>query len=100
MPKQTKYPRKFRQKLERVAIARDGRSEWLDGDRSIDPDKIDVHQTFYRSFLPAKSVQAMICRIDDVLERVCITTHMGEGPVPERVSVAPPWARSEPDASS
>jgi hypothetical protein len=75
MPKQTNYPRKFRQKRERVAIARDGRREWPDDDHSIGPDKIDVHQTFYRSFLPAKSVQAMICRIDEVLERICITTH-------------------------
>ncbi len=98
-PKTTKYPRKLRVKLEKIATARDSRQEWPNDDQPFDPDKVDVHQTFYRSFLPHNSVHAMICRIDEVLERVTMTSHMEEGPFTERVTGPPPWA-SETGASS
>jgi hypothetical protein len=89
MAKPVKYPRKLRHKLEKIASAREEREALaadIDRDLSGTP-----FNTFYRSFLPTGSVHTMLARVDDVLQRIEVTSHMAPPPATKRAFVRPPW---------
>jgi len=81
------YPKKFRQKLERVANGR----ETHEAETAIDVDLPPIFNTFYKSFLPRNSVDTMLARVDEVLNRVDVTSWFRRDPPVKRVTVRPPW---------
>jgi hypothetical protein len=92
MAKPTKYPRKLRQTLEKVAAARDER---LAGKK----EGFDPFDTFIREFLPSGSVSLMSTKIDEQLGQMKSTFVLSPRPRPEYVHARPPW-EGETGASS
>ena len=91
MAKQTRFPRKLRQKLERVANARDERAATGDPNAILEEEINPLFHNFWRDFLPRGSCYAMVNTVDDVLQRIETVCHMVK-PVPaQRVLVRPPW---------
>jgi hypothetical protein len=83
MAKPTKLPRKLRDKLAKMATAREAPKDAIGFDGMAD--------TFYRAFLPKGSVHTMIARIDEVLCRIETTNIMSPEPRPDRIACPPPW---------
>ena len=79
-----KYPKKFRQKLERIAAACDTRA------RAGEPDLDPAFDTLWQEFIPKGSVEAIWGRMDEHRPRMWMEYHMA---LPERRVVfdQPPW---------
>jgi hypothetical protein len=96
MAKAVKYPKKFRQKLEKVKEAREER-EAKEADALEDATHPDF-RTFWRSFLPRRSVHALYTRLDEVNRRLVSEVQMRERTV-SRLRVSAPWDGREPAPS-
>jgi hypothetical protein len=88
-----RYPRKFKQKLEKVASARDERAATGDPNARIEAPINPLFHNFWRDFVPRNSVGAMINTLDHELERIDVLYHL-EMPVRAPcVFAQPPWRR-------
>jgi hypothetical protein len=92
MAKPTKYPRKLRQKLERVAAARDER-------QTQEGHKVDPFVTFNQDFLPRGGVFALHAKLDGKRLQMLSYVTMLSPQQPEYVRARPPW-EGETGASS
>jgi hypothetical protein len=95
MAKPARYPKKFRQKLEKVASARDERAATGDPNASLEG-SLEAHplfHNFWKDFLPRRSVYAMMNKVDEVLERIEVVYHMERPVAAPRVLLRPPWLR-------
>ena len=88
MAKKARYPRKLRQKLEKIADARDAR----------DPDAVDLEAkrfdkafgTLWHEFLGPGSVHILHVRADEVRQKFYVTCRLRQSVV-NRITVAAPW---------
>jgi len=92
MAKKTKYPRKLRVKLEKIAAARDARE--AAGEDDIRP------STLWHEFMPKKSVHLMHGVVDEERQKLHMTYHLTalDHP-PDRVVIPAPWLNDESPAS-
>jgi hypothetical protein len=108
MAKAPKYPKKFRQKLERIETGRDARAATGDPNARLPPDeeemlrdlanRIDsfientdaLFDNYWRQFLPPKSVETIYKVYDTVLRRETSVNVMNEATV-RVLHVLPPW---------
>ena len=81
------HPRKLREKLGRIAAAREERER----DAEIAADLAPAFNTFYRAFLPQGSVHGMFARVDEALGRIVTRCILIPEPRPQRITVPPPW---------
>ena len=70
MSKKTKFPRKFRQKLEKIAAARDARDVNRMTDEEIGREVFDM---LWRDFLPPNSVELMRAQFHENRRRLEIS---------------------------
>jgi hypothetical protein len=97
--KPTKYPRKFRQKLEKIAEARDERALKDPHDMTEEEIYEAASATFWKDFLPEGSVAMMHAKINENQRRIEMTYHL-EIPHRRRVIGFPaPWRLDEETGS-
>ena len=89
--KRTRYPRKLRQKLERIASGRDAREVRTEFD-------FDPWHTFYRDFVPTESVHLMHTVMSETFGRLQTDLYLEPPNQVERIAAAPPW-EGNPGAS-
>lgn len=90
MAKPPKYPKKLRQKLEKVAEAREERA--ADAEHEAVMEK--WHGTLWREFLPSASCQVIQGELDPHHFRIN-TTYSMTVPVREYLDVRAPWLREK-----
>lgn len=100
MAKPAKYPKKFRQKLEAIATARDDRSPYEPktpgkkkhpADMTGDELMAAANDLLWHQFLPSGSVDLMHAKASDDQRRLDTTVHMRLKWRPEYVGAAAPW---------
>jgi hypothetical protein len=99
MSKKTKYPKKFRQKLEKIAAERDARN--LRDPSEMTPDELmdAASDMLWRDFLPAGSVAVMHGRVHENQRRMELTMHLDFPRFVARVAAPAPWLDEETGTS-
>jgi hypothetical protein len=95
--KPVRYPKKLRQKLEKVAAARDERD--VRRDPSYREHRQSETETWWQSFLPDESVQTNLARFDFATHTMKFDMSMIPVPEPRYVFATAPWLREEEGAS-
>ena len=95
MAKKTRYPRKLRQTIEKIAAARDEREA-----RADEPES--EYSTLWQDFIPRNSVHLVHTKVDEMRQRIISTFMMEPQFHHPRTFVRPPWdtePETEGDAS-
>jgi hypothetical protein len=90
-PKKSKYPKKFRQTLEKIATGREAREGASDKD---DPDDDPRFSAMYRSLLPRHSVHLMHSRLEETPFGIRLITRYdmkSDTDMVDFVRVSAPW---------
>ena len=84
----SRYPRKFRQKLERIAQKREVRqAEEMTEEEVLER----ATATLWREFLPKESVVLMAAQLDEKHHRLNVIHHLQPPHTPSRIVTRPPW---------
>lgn len=95
MAKATKYPKKFRQTLEKVKAKREAREA---GFPFRDEDMQRVTNTLFHELLEPNSVAAMYGKIDEDQRRITMTYHLHRATRAEYHVTTPPWQTESPSS--
>ena len=101
MAKPVRYPRKLREKLEKVAQTRNeraGNPKRVKHPSEMTPDELldELGNTMWRDFLMPGTVALMGVKIDEGRKRVDIIHHLTLATPINRIGVPTPWLNSEP----
>lgn len=97
MAKPIRYPKKFRQKLEKIAADREAREA---APAKSSNDDFNPFNIFLHSFLPRQSAHMLHTKFDDLLWRIEQQWYLKEPVRPQVITVPPPWeGKFKPGAS-
>jgi hypothetical protein len=89
--KQVRYPRKLRQKLEKIADARDARAAGIDPKQREEEIADMAFRTLWQDFLSPGSVHLMHSVIDERRHKLNNTYHLEERYRPRWAKAPAPW---------
>ena len=84
----SRYPRKFRQKLERITEKREARHA---AEMTEEEVLERATATLWREFLPKESVVLMAAQLDEKHHRLNVIHHLQPPHTPSRIVTRPPW---------